>query len=119
MARGRRVRWIRAADRVFGGADRYRRFIVDLGSISPAPRSMKYRRYIGDIYRRFIKCNIFIYVVRLQYRARGAHALRAAIEGALGIKKHNTAGPMHHRRSLRDHPHGRAKGPWGPRGRLS
>ena len=26
---------------------------------------------------------------------------------------------MHHRRSLRDHPHGRAKGPWGPRGRLA
>ena len=52
-----RVRWIRAADRFFWGGDRYRRFIVDLGSISPAPRSMKYRRYIVDIssiYRQYI-----------------------------------------------------------------
>ena len=35
------------------------------------------------------------------------------------MKQHSMADPMHHRRSLRDHPHGRAKGPWGPRGRLA
>ena len=44
-----RVRWIRAADRLFWGAYRYRRFVVDVSSPFRAPGSMVYRRYIVDI----------------------------------------------------------------------
>ena len=43
------LRWIRAADRVFWGAYRYRRFIDSISPISRATRSARYRRYIDDI----------------------------------------------------------------------
>ena len=96
---------------IFWGAYRYRRYIVDLSSISQALRSARYRRYMS-IYRRYVddilvKCNSFIDLAWLCVQ-QGAQALRAAISRALGIRKHNTTNPMQHCRStsLRDHPLG-------------
>ena len=76
------MRWIRAADRFFLGAYRYRRFIVAFFGPQIDEISSIYRRYIDDISTIYIVdiLNVtFFYVVRVQYRARGAHALRAAI----------------------------------------
>ena len=58
-----RVRSIRAADRYSFGAYRHRRFIVGLSSLSLAPRSLNYRRYI----RRYIDDVSTIFELRVTF----------------------------------------------------
>ena len=119
IGRGR-ARSIRAADRLFWGACRYRRFIVALSSLSRASGSSIYRRYIVNIYIDDIsvKCDIFLYLVQAPVKGSRVPCLKGSHLRGTRHKKHNTDDPIHHRRSLCDHPHGHAKGPWSPRGRL-
>ena len=51
-------------------------------------------------------------------RERPMRASMAAMQSAAIINKVYTPCPVQHLRSLRGHPHGYAKGPWGARGRL-
>ena len=76
---------IHATTTIFLGAYRYRRFIVDLSSLSFGPQideiSSIYRRYIDDISTIYVDIlNVtFLLSREASVRARGAHALRAAI----------------------------------------
>ena len=119
------LRWIRAADRVFGGHTD----IVNISLIYCRFRGPSDRLDIFDIskiYRRYLAiCNICLcYKQGVQagcQGAREAQAVRAAIHvhNAVYINKLKEPDLMQHHGSLRDRRHGRAKGPWGARGRLT
>ena len=92
---------------MFWAAYRYRRFIVDLASISQAPGSSIYRRYIVDI-SMIYELNVTVLFIAWCSRGSRGPCLRdemhtASTLHAVCIKKLNKPDLMQHHGSLRDH----------------